>query len=292
MRNKKNILILTFLVLVAIGLIALRQHQQKNRLVQNENPDSAKKSDSLQGSMESEDNAVNFDEQDKIYEQFEADCQSGQWKVFNSVSGDAVTLSGKLRRVYPEDSTAPAELRGFGFYIEGSANTPLSGSNLADLELFEDRDVEVQGAKSEDGKSVEVEQVRCAGTETDKAAINSRIALMNWIAENINSIAPQKAPYQKWTVDTADFVDENHVYVEYYDAAEDDENSNIDVDTSRKVLLETSPKEDGTFNFTVMAYWEMGDDDYVLKSGADKFENVWDVMTYQYDPDGKSWTRI
>ena len=224
---------------------------------------------------------------------FNERCVNGEWEKIAEVRGNAVTLAGKLRRVYPEDDI-PAELKAFQFYVDGKEKTSLSGADLTKLESFEDREVEVQGAKSANGKSVEVSQVRCAGAETDKTSIESRDKLLNWLAENINSIAPNKAPYQKWTIDTAEFVDGKNVYVEYYDAVEDDENATLpdDVDTTRMALFETSAKSDGGYGAKVLAYWEMGEEDYDLKSGTDKFEEIMDTTFYQFDFEDKSWTRI
>jgi hypothetical protein len=221
---------------------------------------------------------------------FEAQCQSGDWVKIADAQGETATLSGKLRKVYPGDDVS-AELKDFPYFIEGKEGAALSGSDLLKLDNFEGRDVEVRGPKSADGKSVTVWAVRCAGAETDKTSIDAKMNFLNWITGSINAVAPVKAPYQKWVVDTADFVDNSNVYVEYYDAAEDDENFEGD-DTSRKILLQVAPKSDGSYDAKVMASWEMGEDDYVLKSGTDKFANVADTYYYQYDPVEGNWTRI
>jgi len=225
-------------------------------------------------------------------QEFEAKCANGEWVKIADVQGDLTSVAGKLRRIYPEDEVS-ADLQGFEYYIESaSANTALSGNDLSALENFESRDVEIQGVKSADGKSTAAVQVKCAGAETDKSAIDARTKLMDWLAANINSIAPAKAPYKSWVVDTADFVDDKNVYVEYYDAAEDDENSNVEEDTSRQALIQATPKSGGGYDVQVLAYWEMGENDYVLKSGSDKFENTEDTFLYQYDSETKSWERI
>lgn len=229
---------------------------------------------------------------EKAAQEFEAKCASGEWVKIADAQGDLASFGGKLRRIYPEDEVS-AELQGFEYYVESAAaNAALSGADLTALENFEDRDVEVQGAKSADGKSVAVAQVKCAGAETDKSAIDARAKILGWLAGNINSIAPAKAPYKEWLVDTADFVDEKNVYIEYYDAAEDDENSNIEEDTSRQALIQATPKTGGGFDVQVLAYWEMGEDDYVLKRGQDKFSEAGGDFLYQYDSETKNWERI
>lgn len=222
---------------------------------------------------------------------YNAICENGEWLKIADISGDLTSETGKLRRVYPDD-TASAQFKDYLYYLEGTSSFGLTGNDLSRLDPFEGREVEIQGIKGNGDKEIAVAQVRCTGSETDKNLINSRMKLLNYIGANINSLAPHKAKYQKWTVDTVDFADNSNVYVEYYDTIEDTENSNINEDTSRKILLQVSLKSDGSYNPKVLAYWEMGEDNYVLKEGADKFSDVKDMVTYQYDPEQKTWERI
>jgi hypothetical protein len=229
---------------------------------------------------------------EKAAQEFETKCANGEWTKVADAQGELTSLDGKLRRIYPEDEIS-AELQGFDYYVEGvAANSALSGADLTALENFEDRDVEVQGAKSADGKSVAVAQVRCAGAETDKSAIDARAKILEWLAGNINSIAPEKASYQQWVTDYAAFIDEKNVYVEYYDTVEDVENSNVEEDTWHKILIEVAAGENGNFTAKVLAYWKIENDEEVLKSGNDKFENSDAVMEYSYNSETKSWERI
>jgi hypothetical protein len=292
MSNKMKFIWVIIVVLIVAGLFGIRNwkaNQNKNAQKQS----SEQVNQSPVSPLAADDSDMSDEELAKLDQQFETQCVSGEWAKIADVSGDSVSLNGKLRMVYPEDNIAE-DLKNFQFYIEGNLNTPLSGSNLSALNYFEDRDVEVQGVKSSDGKSVEVGQIRCAGAETDKAAIDARMNFLNWARDNINSIAPKKAPYQKWTVDTAEFADDNNVYIEYYDTAEDDENANVQEDTYRKLLLEIDGKSDSGYDVKTLAYWEMGEDDYTLVSGADKLANQDDsnYIFYTYNPDEKSWERI
>jgi hypothetical protein len=221
---------------------------------------------------------------------FDVQCQSGEWMKIADAQKETTTLEGKLRKVYPDDDL-PAEFKAFSYYVEGKEKVALSGSDLSKLDNFEDRDIEVQGIKSVDGKSVAVSAARCAGVETDQASIKAKMSFMNWIVDNINAVASAKAPYRKWVVDTVEFVDDNNVYVEYYDAVENEEDFEGD-DTSRKILLQVASKSDGGYGVKVLASWEMGEDDYELKSGSDKFASTTDTYYYQYDPVEVKWIRI
>lgn len=224
---------------------------------------------------------------------YNAICENGDWLNVASVSGETFSASGKLRRVDPEDEKT-AQFKNYLYYLEGTPSYALTGTDLSQLDPFESRTVEIQGVKNSEGKEIAVSQIKCSGSETDKNMISSRTKFLDFIAQNISAVAPHKAKYQNWTVDTVDFVDNNNVYAEYYDTVENDENSSIEDDTSRQILLEISPQGDASFSTKLLAYFEMGDEDYVLKEGSDKFADVReeDKMIYQYDQDRKTWERI
>lgn len=222
-------------------------------------------------------------------EDFNAICENGEWVKISEQSGSQSTFTGKMRKVYPDDEAAK-EFAGYQFFLEGPEKIALAGTGLEKMDYFEDREVEVQGAKSTSGKDVAVFQVKCGGKETDKNVINDRKKMMDYISANINSIAPKKAKYKSWVVDEIDIVDENNIYVLYYDSVEDDENSDLEEDTGRKVLLEVSPKTDGAYGIKQAAYFEMGEDDYVLSQGTDKFADS-ETVDYSFDPDSNVWER-
>lgn len=221
---------------------------------------------------------------------YNAMCENGEWLKIADQSGEISSVTGTLRKVYPDDESN--EFKNYLYYVEGAESYGITGSNLFKLDYFEDREAEVQGVKNAAKKEIAVSQVKCTGKETNKDVLNQRKNLMNWLATNINAIAPQKAKYQKWAVDIVDFVDENNAYVEYYDTVEDNEDSDVEDDTSRRVLVETSAKAGGGYDVKVLAYWEMGEDDYVLKTGTDKFEDSEEIASYQYDPEDQTWERI
>jgi hypothetical protein len=221
---------------------------------------------------------------------YNAICENGEWLKIADVSGEPALAAGKLRKVYPDDPAA-SQFKSYQYYLEGAESLGITGEKLFKLDYLEDREVEVQGVKNAAKKEVAIAQVKCTGKETDKSLLDKRKGLMNWLAANVSSVAPQKAKYQKWTVDIVDFVDESNVYVEYYDTVEDDESSEVDEDTSRRILAEMAPSGAG-YGTKVLAYWEMGEDDYVLKTGTDKFENADTIASYQYDPEQKTWERI
>jgi hypothetical protein len=295
MHGKSKIIwaIIVILALVFAGFLWYRSYSAKNKLANKTETKSAESSpqNAIQdeaNNAQTDNSAVDENTTDEEMS-FNTTCENGDWVKIADQSGSLSSFSGKLRKVYPDDDAAK-EFAGYQYYIEGTEKIALTGTGLEKMDYFEDREVEVQGAKSVNNKELAVSQVKCGGAETDKNIINSRKKMMDYIAANINTIAPKKAKYQKWVVDEIDIVNENNVYVMYYDAIENDENSNIEEDTGRKILLEVSAKTDGTYGLKQIAYFEMGEDDYVLKQGDDKFADS-ETVDYSYDPDTNIWER-
>jgi hypothetical protein len=295
--SKKTIITIIILIAVAAGFFWYRGHVEKNKVVQRENKSAETAKNVSQSNSSDEDDSLSnsaddsSDESDMVDANFNASCENGEWMKIADLSGETITVSGKLRKVYPDDEVKE-EFRIYPYYIEGGEETALTGKDQTKIDNFEDREVEVQGVKAADGKSLEISQIRCAGKETDPGAISQRNSLLDYITKNINSIAPKKATYQKWTVDIVDIVDENNVYVEYYDTVEDDDNSDVDADTSRKLLMKVVPKAGGGYSTNELAYWESEEGDLKLKRGIDKFENAEDIVSFQYDQNNETWDRL
>ncbi|PIU77697.1 MAG: hypothetical protein COZ28_00745 [Candidatus Moranbacteria bacterium CG_4_10_14_3_um_filter_44_15] len=278
------------IALIFAGFLWYSTYKAKNKLLQG--GENGAEISSFEDAINGDDIlAIDEENLDEEMENFNAQCEAGEWLKIADQSGSQTTVSGKLRRVYPDDEAAK-QFSGYSYFIEGPESIALAGSNLAKLDYFEDREVEVQGVKNSEKKELAVAQVKCTGAETNKNVLDERRKLMDYVAANINSIASKKAKYQKWAADIIEFVDESHAYVEYYDAVEDDENSDVDEDTARKILVEAAAKAGGGYDLKVLAYWEMGEDDYILKEGSDKYEDVGDTNSYQYDPEKNKWERI
>ena len=238
------------------------------------------------------DDLLEIEDEEEI-ENFDELCQNGEWFEISEAEGETKLISGKFRLAYSGDEDFQ-EFADYSYFLEKSdGNIAVTGNDVGILDYFENREVEIKGVIGEGAaKEIKLVQIRCAGSETDKNLIAGREKLMNYINDNINSIAPEKAPYQEWEVDTIEFVDENNVYVEYYDIAEDDEDSDAgDEDTYKRILLRISGS-DGDYDQEVLAYWVVEDDDYKLERGEDKFENEEDTYLYQYDEESERWERI
>ena len=113
------------------------------------------------------------------------------------------------------------------------------------------------------------------------AAQGERKIIMEDVAQTIASISPVKPVLGgHWFVDRFWFVSGSDAdfYVEYEDGH-----------ILRRVLLEASEKETG-LSYQVVAYFESGESDWILKTGQDtQFGKSLDL--YEFDDSLKSWVK-
>ena len=117
-------------------------------------------------------------------------------------------------------------------------------------------------------------------TDTPKVK-TERDIIMEDVAQMIGEISPVKPVLGgHWFVDRFWFIigSDSSFYVEYEDGH-----------IMRRVLLEAQEKETG-LSYEVIAYFEPGESDWVLKSGKDKqFGKNLDL--YEYDENIKEWVK-
>lgn len=301
MTGKKISIFLIALIVIAVGFLWYQgQKNKKNKLAQSSATQSSL-NDSATGENSESDNSdaadANLDQEDQ---DFEVQCTNGEWVKIADVEGDATTIQGTVQAVDPEDE-ATKSFQNYRNYLDnGKEKIELVDPNVksdnddSNLDFFQTREVEVQGVLGQGaGKEMKVSQIRCAGKETDKSTVDNRVKILNYISANISSIAPEKAPKQKWVAYSVVILDEKDFYVDYYDTIEDDENSDLELDTTHRVLLEVNLGENGNFDSKVLAYWVPGEEDFTLKQGQDKFENIDETTlpSYSYDYEENSWSR-
>jgi hypothetical protein len=292
----KTTLAVLALILLAGGVLWYqKQNAGKGLKNGSTNAVNSQSSENVSGDASNSDNQEDASLSD---EDFNSQCENGEWVKIADRSGETSTASGTLHWVDTENDPASIPFKDFTHFLDGKEKMGLIGqsadSQFDKLDLFQGREVEVQGVlKTGSPRALEVSQIRCAGKETDKNAIANRAKMLDFVAANINTIAPEKAKYQKWSPDSAFILDEKDIYVDFYDTIQDDENSDENLDTMHRVLLEMSQKDDGGFDAKVLAYYVPGEDDYVLESGTDKFKDVDDstLSSYTYDSEEQSWTR-
>jgi hypothetical protein len=298
MSGKKISIFLIVLILIAAGFLVYRSQKNKNTQSSATQPSL---NDSATGEKSASDNfdaaGTNSDQADQ---DFEAQCAGGQWVKIADVEGNAATIQGTVQAIDPEDEATKAFKTYRNYLDNGKEKIGLVDPNVksdeddSNLDFFQTREVEVQGVLGQGAaKEMKVSQIRCAGKETDKSATDNRAKILNHISANISSIAPEKAPKKKWVASSVVVLDEKDFYVDYYDTIEDDENSDLELDTTHRVLLEINLGENGNFEAKVLAYWVPGEEDLTLKQGKDKFENIDETTlpSYSYDSESNSWSR-
>jgi len=302
MSGKKISIFLALLIFIVVGFLGYQSWKgKKNQKVLPQlsatlpPPSDFKKTDANANN----DTAASGDNSDQSDQEFETQCQNGEWVKIADIQGDISSVIGILHWVDTDSDPASKQFENYTHYLDGKEKIALinpavkTDNDENNLDLFQGREVEVQGVlKQVSVKEMQVSQVRCTGSETDKNLATSRVAMLNYVSSNIISIAPEKAQ-QKWSVDSAIILDEKDIYVDYYDTIEDSDSADPNLDTTHRVLLEMSPKDGGSYGAKVLAYYVPGKDDVVLKSGTDKFKNQDETAfpSYTYDSDGNSWTR-
>ncbi|HLM83709.1 MAG TPA: hypothetical protein VK254_00660 [Candidatus Bathyarchaeia archaeon] len=296
MLGKKVTVYLVILIILAAGFLVYRDWKNKKNQKANAPATVSETANKSASTTDSSDSA----DSDQASADFNAQCENGEWVKIADVQGDTSTVSGTLHWVDTDNDSASKEFQNYTHYLDGSEKIALVNPNAKadtdtnDLDLFQGREVEVQGVlKQGAAKEMQVAQVRCAGKETDKSVANNRVAMLNYVSANISSIAPEKAPHQKWAADSAIILDGKDVYVDYYDTIEDSDNADPNLDTMHRMLLEITPKGGENYDVKVLAYYVPGEDDFSLKQGTDKFKGQDETAfpSYTYDSEDNSWTR-
>lgn len=114
--------------------------------------------------------------------------------------------------------------------------------------------------------------------------LDQRKALLGYLTMNINTVAPEKAPYERWVIDQVEFIDENNVYAYFYDTAETDDSAVDSIgDTESQLVLSAESQESG-FKTKIIGDYYMG----LPLKGKDPFTKK-ETATYGFDESG-TWT--
>lgn len=129
-----------------------------------------------------------------------------------------------------------------------------------------------------DGSGVDAPDEKRSDEKPDEAF---RQQVMAYANQNLNKLATPPAN-DKWDVPTFYFVGNSNVYVELYA---------IDTDLAgQKMLYKAEKDSNGQIKLTEVARYKEGEDDWVLSSGKDDYDNY--VMEeYDYNEDTKKWEK-
>src|SRR4030042_5055986 len=143
-KGKVTTIIILVLIVIVGGFLWYRSYSAKKNA---ENIQATGDISSFENAVDENGNNIAIPEGDNLDEEmqdFNAQCEAGEWLKIADQSGEQATMSGKLRRVYPDDETSK-DFSGYSYFLEGTAKIALTGSNLDKLYYFAARDKEVQG---------------------------------------------------------------------------------------------------------------------------------------------------
>jgi len=156
------------------------------------------------------------------------------------------------------------------------------------LDFFRDRDVQVEGYGLENN-NIYIKKIKCVGIEADKNIIQSRKALMNYMQNNINKLAIEKAPQNDWQVETFYFVNNTDVYVQYETTGSILGESPY---ASRLWLVQVSDMNKAIPSIRTLAYIQEDAEDplkNIIKQGVDLYKDVKNLTIYEFDANLKQW---
>jgi len=224
---------------------------------------------------------------DDFEDQLPSKCEDGEWASFPAYSG------AKNLGVYKGD----LKLKGtenLDNFTNEDGSVIFTVSDDYSPSFFIDRLVAIEGVKTgnQEGKEVYINKIKCIGEETNKKVQNQRAAIMAYVDENINEIAPEKSANSDWQVETFYFHNETDFYVEYESVASFFEEAPYD---ARLWLVRASYSDENSDapKLETLAYIHEDAEDpekNILKQGEDIYKDVQNFVVYEFDGDLNRWT--
>jgi len=212
-------------------------------------------------------------------------CGNGEWTEFPnySTAGKFPEYKGNVTLKMDKDEN---------FTNEDASVTFTTDENYS-LTFFVDKATRIEGIDiGKDGKrEIYVKRLKCIGKEADANIQKQRQNIMNYINDNIDTLALEKSPNanSKWQVETFYFVNDNDFYVEY----ETPESVSDDgVYDARLWLVRVPVLEQTRPVLKTLAYIQEDANDpekNILKQGQDIYADVTGMTVYEYDDDAKQW---
>lgn len=210
-------------------------------------------------------------------------CEAGEWVEFPDYSG-----AGNLEK-YEESLKLKKDDK--DRFLKEDGSVYFTTSEDYSLIYYMDREVRIEGVKTGkmDGKEVYVKKIKCVGEEADQELRMTREKLMDYVAKNINSLAPEKNAKSPWEVQTFYFVNKTDLYVQYESKASLNEESPYD---SRLWLVRAAKMNRDVPVIETLAYIQEDAEDpekNVVKQGKDIYSDVQNMTIYEFDGNAKRW---
>lgn len=225
--------------------------------------------------------AVHNDVIDSFEESIPAKCENGEWIEFPDLEKPEQyeKFVGNDRLKYDEKKEV--------FDGADGARTFSTDANYS-LFFFMDRDVRIEGYALRDSE-IYVKKIKCVGVETNKDVLQARRKLMNYVKDNINTLALEKGPKNDWVVETFYFINDTDVYVQYESESSFEDDSLYD---SRLWLIRASELDRDIPVIETLAYIQEDAEDpekNIVKQGKDLYADAKNLTIYEFDEDANQW---
>jgi hypothetical protein len=210
-----------------------------------------------------------------------AQCENGDWIEFPDMAdaNQYEKFLGKEKLSYDEAN---------GTFTSEDGTKKFMTDEQYSLFFFVDRNVQIDGYKLKNGE-IYAKKVKCIGAESDKNALYTRRKLMNYIKDNINSVAPEKAPHDVWQVENFYFVNDTDLYVEYETEGSFMEEAPYD---AHLWLIRVSAWSGDVPVIQTVAYIQEDPDDFdknIVKQGEDIYKDTKNMTIYEFDDETNQW---
>ena len=212
-------------------------------------------------------------------------CEKGDWIAFPDYpqKGDFPQYIGNQKIKFIADKK---------FTNEDGSIVFATDENYS-LTFYIDREVRIEGVETENNngvKKVYVNKIKCIGEEADVNLQAQRQKLMKYIADNINTIAPEKSKDSKWRVQTFYFYNKTDIYVEYESPESFTGDSLYD---GRLWLIRASKMDRDIPVIETLAYIQEDAEDpekNVVKIGQDLYKDADNMTVYEFDDELNRWS--
>jgi len=255
-KNKQQTLLFFGVVILAVGFLSYDNYSKKQ--------------------LAREDAIETFEENIPVQ------CENGKWIEFPELlnSSQLEKFASSERLSYDEKNNI--------FVGEKNKETFSTDADYS-LSFFLGRDVLVEGYRL-NSNAVYIRRIQCSGVEADRVIVSDRKVLMNYIKDNINTLALEKAPKNDWQVETYYFINDTDLYVQYETSGSFMEEAPYD---SHLWLIRVSSGKSGAPAIKTLAYIEEDVEDSqknVVKQGVDIYREAKNLTIYEFDADSGQWT--
>jgi hypothetical protein len=208
-------------------------------------------------------------------------CENGDWIEYpDLVNPDQYEkFTGQEKFKYDE---------GKNIFVSADGARKFSTDKDYSLFFFIDRDTQAEGYRMKNDE-IFVKRIKCVGAEADKDVLQERRKLMNYVRDNINTLALEKAPGNDWQVMTFYFAADNDVYVQYETEGSFMEEAPYD---SHLWLIRATDLDRDIPTIRTLAYIQEDMEDSnknIVKQGEDLYRDAKNMTIYEFDDEANQW---